>query len=245
MEITAQITALEEELKILKGEVKSILEEIRTALLDRDNPFGAEGGLPVFQPVQRPGLTEEPAEPGQEGNPGPPPATADGPTAPPGPMPPPPTADGPTAPPSPMPGPPPGGPPVPPGPPVTESAASQPAAPNPGAAEVMDEAGPQPWSVHTIASLVAWIDETTSRLDATHLHMILDLTRFGGLIPLEAEEVLLKVIKLASSRKDKDGASPSVNDILLALRQLEAIMEGEESDELSPVRRRRTAGRNR
>jgi hypothetical protein len=110
---------------------------------------------------------------------------------------------------------------------------------------VTDEAGPQPWSLHTIASLVAWIDETTSRLGATHLHMILDLTRFGGLIPLEAEEVLLKVIKLASSRKDKDGASPSVNDILLSLRQLEAIMEGEEADELSLVRRRSTAGRNR
>ena len=78
MEITAQIGALEDELKILKGEVKSILEEIRAALLDRDSPFGAEGGLPVFQPVQRPGLTEEPTEePGQEGGPGPPPATAE------------------------------------------------------------------------------------------------------------------------------------------------------------------------
>ena len=99
-----------------------------------------------------------------------------------------------------------------------------------------------PWSVSTIASLVAWVDET-SRLGSTHLHIILDLARFAGLLPQEAEEALLKVIKLASSRKDS--ATVSVNDTLVALRQLEAIFQGTESDDLSLLRRRRNAGRNR
>ena len=266
MELTGQISTLEDDLKMLKGEVKSILEEIRTALLDRDNPFSPQvqanlesvkalvaereavlasavpSGLPVFQPVQRPGSTEEPAEPGQQASTGPTP---------------PPAADGPTAPPGPVPGPAAGvqvnnallqAPP----PPTAEAATPQPAAANPDRGgnptpvppiAEGEGVGPEPWSVSTIASLVAWIDETTSRLGATHLHITLDLARFGGLLPPEAEDVLLKVIKLASGRKDS--TSPSVNDILLALRQLEAILQGEDADELTLVRRRRSAGRSR
>jgi hypothetical protein len=286
MELTGQISALEDDVNILKGEVKSILEEIRTALLDRDNPFSPQvqanlesvkalvaereavlasavpSGLPVFQPVQRPGSTEEPAEPGQQASTGPTPPPA-------GPTPPPPTAAGPTTPPGPVPGPatgdqmnnalpqapPAAGPPAPNSspqvaPPRAEAATPQPAAANPEssggpapAPPIAEEVGPEPWSVSTIASLVAWIDETTSRLGPTHLHITLDLARFGGLLPPEAEDVLLKVIKLASGRKDS--TSPSVNDILLALRQLEAILQGEDADELTLVRRRRSAGRSR
>jgi hypothetical protein len=108
---------------------------------------------------------------------------------------------------------------------------------------MVEEAVPQAWSVSTIAGLIAWVDETASRLGTTHLQMILDLARFAGLIPPEAEEALLKVIKLASSRKDS--ATVSVNDTLVALRQLEAIFQGAESDEMSFLRRRRSTGRNR
>jgi hypothetical protein len=106
-------------------------------------------------------------------------------------------------------------------------------------AEVM---APQVWSVSTIAGLIAWVDETTSRLGTTHLQMILDLARFAGLIPPDAEEALMKVIKLASSRKDS--ATVSVNDTLVAVRQLEAIFQATESDEMSYLQRRRS-GRNR
>lgn len=248
LELTGQISALEDDVKVIKGEVKSILEEIRTALLDRDNPFSpqvqanlesvkalaaerealltAPANMPVFQPAPRPGPTEE------EANQGPslPPA-ADGPTTPPGPVPPPPTAEGPTTPPGPVPG------------PATGDQMNDTVPQAPPAPPTEEETGPEAWSVSTIASLVAWIDETTSRLGPTHLHITLDLARFGGLLPPEAEDVLLKVIKLATSRKDS--GSPSVNDILLALRQLEAILRGEDADELSLVRRRRTAGRSR
>jgi hypothetical protein len=232
MEITAQIAALEEEVKLLKGEIKSILEEIRTSVLTRDNPFTLQSGLPVFQPIERseptgkdppapeevhPGAARAPATASEVEDPLPhvlrveptatPPETRDGPES----APLPPVAGG--------------------GPEVT---------PLPTMAEA---ALPQAWSVSTIAGLIAWVDETTSRLGTTHLQMILDLAPFAGLIPPEAEEALLKIVKLASSRKDS--ATVSVNDTLVALRQLEAIFQGAESDEMSFLRRRRSAGRNR
>jgi hypothetical protein len=232
MEITAQIAALEEEVKLLKGEIKSILEEIRTSVLAGDNPFASQGGLPVFQPIERSEPTREPAPAPEEAHPGATtaPATAseveeplprvlrvEPPAAPP-------ETGGSTQ-----------------SAPLTAMAGDGPeVTPLPAMAEA---AGAQAWSVSTIAGLIAWVDETTSRLGTTHLQMILDLAPFAGLIPPEAEEALLKVVKLASSRKDS--ATVSVNDTLVALRQLEAIFQGAESDEMSFLRRRRTAGRNR
>jgi hypothetical protein len=232
MEITAQIAALEEEVKLLKGEIKSILEEIRTSVLARDNPFALQGGLPVFQPIER---SEPTGKPPPEPEEAPPdvvraPATASEAEDP---LPhvlrveptvaPPETRD------------------VPENAPLPAMAGVSPeVAPLPALAEV---AVPQAWSVSTIAGLIAWVDETASRLGTTHLQMTLDLARFAGLIPQEAEEALLKVIKLASSRKDS--ATVSVNDTLVALRQLEAIFQGAESDEVLFLRRRRSTGRNR
>ena len=39
MELQAQLTALEEEVGMLKGEIKAILQEVRVAVLARQNPF--------------------------------------------------------------------------------------------------------------------------------------------------------------------------------------------------------------
>lgn len=259
MEIAAQMAALEEEVKVLKGEIKSILEEIRSAVLAQDNPFDPEGGLRVFRPIERSGAGDQPLRQPDEDAPGPvaPPVAADQPDdPPPGVMP----ADPPGTPPADW-----GGPQTPPlapmagaaapepplapaaagaGPPAAPFTAAPAGAPEvPPAQPVAEPAIAYPWSVSTIASLVAWVDETTSRLGSTHLHMVLDLARFAGLLPQEAEEALLKVIKLASSRKDS--AAVSVNDTLVALRQLEAIFQGTEGDDLSVLRRRRNAGRNR
>jgi len=232
MEITAQIAALEEEVKLLKGEIKSILEEIRTSVLARDNPFALQGGLPIFQPIER-------SEPASKPPPAPEEACPDVIRAPAtaseveDPLPrvlrveptvaPPETRDVPES--APL--------------PATTGGVPE-VTPLPAMAEA---AVPQAWSVSTIAGLIAWVDETASRLGTTHLQMILDLARFAGLIPQEAEEALLKVIKLASSRKDS--ATVSVNDTLVALRQLEAIFQGAESDEMLFLRRRRSTGRNR
>jgi len=226
MEITAQIAALEDEVKILKGEIKSILGEIRTAVLAQDNPFSGQGGLRVFQPIERSERLDERPAAAEEPPLGPSlaPATEPGPA-------PTPASQMDDALPQVRP---------------SELAAPPPMAwadPKDAPLPAVPEPAPSPtWSVSTIASLVAWVDET-SRLGSTHLHIILDLARFAGLLPSEAEEALLKVIKLASSRKDS--ATVSVNDTLVALRQLEAIFQGADADEVSIVRRRRNAGRSR
>jgi len=48
MELTSKIASLEEEINVLKGEIKTILQEVRTALLARENPFSPE----TFEPLQ-------------------------------------------------------------------------------------------------------------------------------------------------------------------------------------------------
>jgi hypothetical protein len=244
MEITAQIAALEEETKVLKGEIKSILEEIRGAVLAQDNPFGPRSGLQVFQPIERSSPGEERPSHEDEG-------TAALRTTPPA------LAQAHDAPPAVTPAEPASGTPgiwdVPQQVPLPAAAGMVPQATAPSAMatgnagvapvpQFPEAATSCPWSVSTIASLVAWVDETTTRLGSTHLHMILDLARFAGILPSEAEEALLKVIKLASGRKDN--STVSVNDTLVALRQLEVIFQEPEGDELTVLRRRRRAGRN-
>jgi len=234
MEITAQIGALEEEVKVLKSEIKLILEELRTAILAGDNPFSLQGGLQVFQPIERsdqasapppapeeaealPSIVKAPATASEAEDPLPHVLRVERTDAPPEPR------DCPES--APLP---------------TMAGGGREVAPLPAIAQ---ETVRQAWSVSTIAGLIAWVDETTSQLGTTHLQMILDLARFAGLIPQEAEQALVKVIKLASSRKDS--ATVSVNDTLVALRQLEAIFQGAESDEMLFLRRRRSTGRNR
>lgn len=243
MEITAQISALEEEIQILKGEIKSILMEIRTSVLTRDNPFAPEASVPVFRPVDLPVPGSQTAAEGeQEAETGSSPGTSGRAAAS--------ERAEPTAPaaraepvahepagynaPTPAPEPPP--------------APAQPHSANPGAGRrperspapgPPEQAAGAPWSVHTIAGLVAWADETASRLGPTHIQMVLELARFAGLIQQDAEEPLLKIIKLASSRKES--AVTSVNDCLVALRQLEAIFDGGVADELALRRQRRGA----
>ena len=46
MELQARVTALEEEVGILKGEIKAILQEVRVAVLARQNPFMDHAGDP-------------------------------------------------------------------------------------------------------------------------------------------------------------------------------------------------------
>jgi hypothetical protein len=112
--------------------------------------------------------------------------------------------------------------------------------------EEMSEANPpSAWSVSTIASLITWIDENSARLGQSHINMVLDLATFAGLMPKEAQEALLKVTKLVGSRRDKDSSSPSVNDLLVALRQLESILDPPEEVPVSLPRRRRSAGGRR
>jgi hypothetical protein len=50
MELGSKVTALEEEIAVLKGEIKTILQEVRTAVLARENPFVVDPREPLQTP---------------------------------------------------------------------------------------------------------------------------------------------------------------------------------------------------
>jgi hypothetical protein len=83
MELQARVTALEEEVGILKGEIKAILQEVRVAVLARQNPFldSSADSAPVYTaPAAAPEAATAPrVEPSPE--PAPPPPTPLRPTA--------------------------------------------------------------------------------------------------------------------------------------------------------------------
>jgi hypothetical protein len=56
MELQSQVTALEEEVGMLKGEIKAILQEVRVAILARQNPF-------LFSDSDRPAATASSSNP--------------------------------------------------------------------------------------------------------------------------------------------------------------------------------------
>jgi len=47
MELNSQVATLQDEVKLLKGEIKAVLKEIRTAVLSQDNPFSVDTALPT------------------------------------------------------------------------------------------------------------------------------------------------------------------------------------------------------
>lgn len=230
MEINQKLTALEDEVKVLKSEVKAILKEIRTTLLASDNPFAPDRGGAVFRPVERPpspsALEEEFESEGAE------PMDEIGGAEPMGPVeapsPPPPSEPAPI--------------------PLQQAAAPEPGFRQTGPAST----GPPPngewaprWSLMTIAGLAAWAEEATVALGAQRLHIILDLAEFAGLVPEEVKEALLKLTKLGKSKAGEGDGATSINESLVVLRQLEAILHGEDPDELSARRSGRRYGRIR
>ncbi len=64
MELNSQVATLQDEVKLLKGEIKAVLKEIRTAVLSQDNPFSADTTIPTSsRPTQFAEPDEEPARP--------------------------------------------------------------------------------------------------------------------------------------------------------------------------------------
>lgn len=70
MELGSKVTALEEEIAVLKGEIKTILQEVRTAVLARENPFAIDAhetlqipGAPATEPAPAPAVPEPEAPP--------------------------------------------------------------------------------------------------------------------------------------------------------------------------------------
>ena len=53
MEMNQQLSGVQDDLKLLKGEIKNILKELRGAILAEDNPFTKGAGTPTFGAVGR------------------------------------------------------------------------------------------------------------------------------------------------------------------------------------------------
>jgi hypothetical protein len=222
MEITSQIANLEDEVKLLKGEIKSVLKEIRAAVLSQDNPFatntvslGSAGAIP-------PPAGEPPASRALPIVAEPPPAQQ-----PPAPVPFPSThqagdaqaqietrreppqifhddetsrAHG-----------------------TTEPVRAQSERPNAG--EPPDPSDQRP-SLLTIASLLAWVEDTLVSLGPRRFRLTLELAYFAELLSPEVRDVLRDLPQLWPEA-DEPERPISVNECLLVLRQLEAILQGE------------------
>ncbi len=82
----------------------------------------------------------------------------------------------------------------------------------------------QRWSVGSLATLIAWTQETADRMDASDLDIVLSLARYGGLIDEELESTLTKLS--APLFQDDSQPRPSgVTNYLLALRELSALID--------------------
>lgn len=195
MELGSKVTLLEEEVAVLKGEIKTILQEVRTAVLARENPFaaGAHDSLPIATPTAEP--PSPPAAPEPEApQPETPPKVIQLHTLP--------EPEGPDATTTPFPG-------------RDETDAARP------------RLGPpanRRWSVGSLATLVAWTQETAARLDETEMDIVLSLARYGGLIDEELETTLIKLSAPLLS-KNLESGQKGASDYLLALRELSALIE--------------------
>ena len=254
MEMNQQVSTLQDEVRLLKGEIKSILKELRTAVLSRDNPFSADASLPAFRGVDR---SEPAGSDAAADKPNVPLAAPEPPTAPPNPTPPPNVAPA-----GPMPGVAPAGPASPPdvapADPLPPSGGAT-AAPMPpslrtaseGAArpaltiirplEEEDEGPPaQRWNLLTIASLAAWVEEAVETLGSKTFQTVLELSCFADILTPEMRNVLSSIGQVAP-QPEEEGQPMNINECLVVLRQLEAILHGGGSVERHPVEVRRAA----
>jgi hypothetical protein len=211
MDQAARVTLLEEEVSLLKGEIKSILQELRTAVLARENPFNvaslevpaasaagaaAGNGTPNLAAAMQHVAETASGQPGE-------------------------TAPSPRA----------GGTLV----LLNGGAAAKQASPVDGAIAAGESASRR-WSVHSLAALMSWTQDAVQRFSIHDLGIVLSLARYGGLVEAELESTLLKLAR-GSVLPDRQPRATG-NDFLLALRQLDALLDDAESGQFeAPARR--------
>ena len=287
MELTSQVANLQDEVKLLKGEIKAVLKDIRAAVLSENNPFAlnaAPSSAPG--PVAWPGTGEQ--RPEQQGGPvqvdraeaaAPVPVLPAQPPPPPAPAAVPPdqaassfpapqvAADPVYMPPfegvarsresfagaaaeSPAPiATPPQAPaaqePIP-FPSVARDERRRrddaPAAAGRGVREDEEEPAQGPtWNLLTVASLAVWAEDALATLGPKSFHLVLELATFAELLPPEVRDVFRGLADL-SSQQQAEHQPVTVNEYLLVLRQLEAILQG---DDVAKLPRRRGRRRHR
>lgn len=207
-QLEARVATLEDEGKIVKGEVKQILTEIRSAILVRDNPFDGDGGMSRSTP---PALTVVQPEPQriavtpviqvEHRSEAPPPAPPSAPAAAP--------SREPT--------------------PLRPEQNIQPAA----APVTVAPEQPQ-WSLLTIAGLAAWAEEAMARVGSLRLEILLDLCEAAGHLTPEARLALGRVTEMDISEPQR---TPSNNETVTILRQLDALVNDDEDTDSARLQR--------
>jgi hypothetical protein len=139
-----------------------------------------------------------------------------------------------------------------PAPPAQERppAAAEPA-PEPAHAprlRVVPEPEPEPlparepaWSLLTISHLAIWVEDAVHRLGPRRVRTMLELCEIGGQIGPETKAALLRIIEADAPEPAR---TPAVNEWLLALRELEALLHDEHTD-LALARTHRGSRRRR
>jgi hypothetical protein len=207
--LNSKVAALEDEMRIVKGEVKQVLTEIRSAILAQDSPFieGGQAARNASRPVQIvPAVHEEPARVEivmPKAEPAPAAAQAAPALAPRDERP----ADTPQA----------------------LPASPHQEAPRPVNGQTSSAPSPMPrpaprWSLLTVASLAAWAEEAFQRIGAQRLAILLDLCEVSGYLPPEARQALARVGELDLPGPEQT-ASPM--EVTVLLRQLDALLQGD------------------
>ena len=221
-QLESRVATLEDEGKIVKGEVKQILTEIRTAILARDNPFETEGMLgravpaSVVAGISHSTAPAAPERQPERAAPAPEPIAPIRAAAEP--------EDEPA-----------------------EEFEPEPDAPEPAKEPIMlrplplpQTAPPAPetqqpqWSLLTIAGLSAWAEEAMRRLGPLRLEILLDLCEAAGHLPPEARIALARVTELDIP---EPAQTPSTNETVVILRQLDALVSDEDDRPWRQLRR--------
>jgi hypothetical protein len=214
MELNQTVSALQEEMKLLKGEIKTVLKDIRSAVLSNDNPFvlgaGAVASIPdASGPRDEPTIEED--DPGSAAEPDPEPSLV--------------------APEAPLKR------------RVTGAPAAG-TEPTPLPAKEREEpAGPPElrWNLLTIAGLMTWAEDAVGTLGRHRFEIVLELACLAELVSPQVRDVLGRIAQLAPAREM--GNQPmNVIEGLVVLHELEAILHGERITKLPRRRGERRPG---
>ena len=220
-QLESRVATLEDEGKIVRGEVKQILTEIRTAILARENPFEGDGGLTTGGPIGV-GVTTAQTVPAPVAPPQPKPEPEPAPRARKHEPEPEPEEDEEPA--------------MPAAAPSREPVMLRPQQPQPVPVTppVPEPQQPQ-WTLLTIAGLSAWAEEAMRRLGSLRLEILLDMCEAAGHLTPEARQALSRVTEMDIPEPLH---APSTNETVVMLRQLDALVNDEDDHGSSRLQRR-------
>ena len=90
------------------------------------------------------------------------------------------------------------------------------------------------WSLLTIAGLAAWAEEAVGRLGSLRLEILLDLCEAAGHLTPEARLALARVTELDIREPER---TPSTNETVTILRQLDALVNDDEDTDSARLHR--------